>query len=89
VFPPLGERFECLEELLQIAHQMWRGDESPYAGRARLTQGRLTQSQRRPREALINQRPPREALIKGRGHRFTRRSARYDQRRRSGDEAKG
>ena len=32
-FPSLAERFERLEELLQIAHQMWRGDESPYAGR--------------------------------------------------------
>ena len=29
-FPSLAERFERLEELLQIAHQMWRGDESPY-----------------------------------------------------------
>ena len=25
-FPPLGERFERLEETLQIAHQMWQGD---------------------------------------------------------------
>jgi F420-dependent oxidoreductase-like protein len=32
-FPPLGERFERLEETLQIAHQMWAGDDSPYAGR--------------------------------------------------------
>ena len=32
-FPPLAERFERLEEVLQIAHQMWRGDEAPYAGR--------------------------------------------------------
>jgi F420-dependent oxidoreductase-like protein len=31
-FPSLAERFERLEELLQIAHQMWRGDESPYDG---------------------------------------------------------
>jgi F420-dependent oxidoreductase-like protein len=31
-FPPLKERFERLEEALQIAHQMWRGDRSPYAG---------------------------------------------------------
>ena len=27
-FPPLAERFERLEETLQIAHQMWAGDES-------------------------------------------------------------
>jgi F420-dependent oxidoreductase-like protein len=32
-FPPLAERFERLEELLQIAHRMWGGDETPYAGR--------------------------------------------------------
>ena len=31
-FPSLAERFERLEELLQIAHQMWRGDETPYRG---------------------------------------------------------
>lgn len=31
-FPSLAERFERLEELLQIAHQMWRGDQSPYSG---------------------------------------------------------
>ena len=32
-YPPLGERFERLEETLQIAHQMWAGDDSPYAGK--------------------------------------------------------
>jgi F420-dependent oxidoreductase-like protein len=32
-FPPLAERFERLEELLQIAHHMWRGDEQPYDGK--------------------------------------------------------
>jgi F420-dependent oxidoreductase-like protein len=32
-FLSLAERFEQLEELLQIAHQMWRGDETPYDGR--------------------------------------------------------
>ena len=31
-FPPLGERFERLEETLRIAHQMWAGDTSPFAG---------------------------------------------------------
>src|SRR3981189_844495 len=29
-FPPLKERFERLEETLQIAHQMWRGDTRPF-----------------------------------------------------------
>ena len=31
-FPPLKERFERLEETLQIAHQMWRGNEQPFHG---------------------------------------------------------
>ena len=31
-FPSLAERFERLEEQLQIAQQMWRGDETPYQG---------------------------------------------------------
>jgi F420-dependent oxidoreductase-like protein len=32
-FPPLSERFERLEETLQIARQMWSGDETPFKGR--------------------------------------------------------
>ena len=35
-FPPLAERFELLEETLQIAHAMWEGDrgtEAPFEGR--------------------------------------------------------
>ncbi len=32
-FPPLKERFERLEETLQIALQMWAGDRSPYVGK--------------------------------------------------------
>lgn len=32
-FPPLSERFERLEEALQIALQMWTGDDKPYNGR--------------------------------------------------------
>ena len=32
-FPPLGERFERLEETLQIALQMWSGNSGPYHGR--------------------------------------------------------
>src|ERR1700678_1158931 len=31
-FPQVAERFERLEETLQICLQMWRGDESPYHG---------------------------------------------------------
>ncbi len=32
-FPALGERFERLEEALQVAHQMWSGNEQPYSGK--------------------------------------------------------
>src|SRR5215469_11351865 len=32
-FPPVAERFERLEETLQICLQMWRGDEAPYHGK--------------------------------------------------------
>jgi F420-dependent oxidoreductase-like protein len=32
-FPPLKERFERLEETLQIAHQMWSGEIGPYQGK--------------------------------------------------------
>lgn len=32
-FPPLAERFERLEETLQITRQMFDGDDSPYKGR--------------------------------------------------------
>lgn len=32
-FPPVKERFERLEETLQIAHQMWSGEVKPFEGR--------------------------------------------------------
>jgi alkanesulfonate monooxygenase SsuD/methylene tetrahydromethanopterin reductase-like flavin-dependent oxidoreductase (luciferase family) len=32
-FPPLKERFERLEETLQLAHQMWNNDEKPFNGK--------------------------------------------------------
>src|SRR4051794_2637414 len=32
LFPPTAERFERLEETLQICLQMWSGDERPYDG---------------------------------------------------------
>ena len=32
-FPPVAERFERLEETLQICLQMWHGDEKPYRGK--------------------------------------------------------
>lgn len=43
-FPPVKERFERLEETLQIAHQMWRGEAAPYEGR----HYRLTETLCRP-----------------------------------------
>jgi F420-dependent oxidoreductase-like protein len=32
-FPPLGRRFELLEETLQVARQMWSGSTDPYRGK--------------------------------------------------------
>ncbi len=32
-FPPTGERMARLEEILQIAHKLWRDDETPYEGK--------------------------------------------------------
>lgn len=32
-FPPVRERFEMLEETLQIVHQMWSDNDGPYAGK--------------------------------------------------------
>jgi F420-dependent oxidoreductase-like protein len=32
-FPPVSERFERLEETLQICHQMWSDDDGPFAGK--------------------------------------------------------
>jgi F420-dependent oxidoreductase-like protein len=32
-FPPLAERFERLEEALQLAHQMWAGDDKAFNGK--------------------------------------------------------
>lgn len=32
-FPPVAQRFERLEEVLQICQQMWAGDETPYRGK--------------------------------------------------------
>ena len=32
-FPPIAERFERLEETLQLAHQMWNGNEKSFQGK--------------------------------------------------------
>jgi F420-dependent oxidoreductase-like protein len=70
-FPSLAERFERLEELLQIAHQMWRGDEEPYDGQ----HYHLLRPLNSPNSV---QRPHPKVLIGGSGERKTLRLvARY------------
>ena len=66
-FPPLGERFEMLEETLQIAHGMWtgeRGSEESFEGR-HFQAGRLLNSP----QSLSRPRPP--IMIGGGGERKT------------------
>jgi F420-dependent oxidoreductase-like protein len=63
-FPPLAERFQRLEELVQIALQMWRGDEAPYEG----THYRLLRPLNSP-NTLQHPHPP--ILIAGSGERKT------------------
>ena len=63
-FPPAAERFERLEETLQICLQMWRGDESPYHGRHYQLERPLNSPQ-----ALTAPHPP--ILIGGGGERKT------------------
>ena len=63
-FPPLKQRFEQLEETLQIAHKMWSGDETPYAGR----HFQLERPLNRP-QALQRPRPP--IMIGGGGEQRT------------------
>jgi F420-dependent oxidoreductase-like protein len=72
-FPPVAERFERLEETLQICLQMWRGDETPYVGRHYQLERPLNSPQ-----ALSKPHPP--IMIGGGGERKTLRFvARYAQ----------
>jgi len=63
-FPPMGERFERLEETLQICFQMWSDDDGPYEGR----HYRLSETICSPRPI---QQPRPRILIGGSGERKT------------------
>jgi F420-dependent oxidoreductase-like protein len=54
-FPPLGERFERLEETIQICLRMWAGDERPFEGRHHRLERPLNspQSLRRPHPPIL------------------------------------
>jgi F420-dependent oxidoreductase-like protein len=70
-FPPLAERFERLEEALQIAHQMWSDNDGPYEG----THYRLAETINSP-QPLARPHPP--IMIGGAGEKKTLRLvARY------------
>jgi len=63
-FPPVAERFERLEETLQICLQMWRGDQTPYQGKHYQLERPLNSPQ-----ALTKPHPP--IMIGGAGERKT------------------
>lgn len=63
-FPPTAERFERLEEALQIAHQMWSGEIKPYRGK----HYHLEEAMNNP-PAVSRPRPP--ILVGGMGEKKT------------------
>jgi F420-dependent oxidoreductase-like protein len=72
-FPPVAERFERLEETLQICLQMWAGDQAPYQGKHYQLERPLNHP-----PALAKPHPP--IMIGGSGERKTLRLvARYGQ----------
>ena len=69
--PPTRERFELLEETLQLAQRMWRGDASPFRGRHLVLDGPLSSP-----PPLSRPHPP--VLVGGTGEKHTLRLvARY------------
>ena len=66
-FPPLGERFEMLEETLQIAHGMWTGDR----GTERAHEGRRYQAMRLLNSPQSLSRPRVPIMIGGGGEKKT------------------
>jgi alkanesulfonate monooxygenase SsuD/methylene tetrahydromethanopterin reductase-like flavin-dependent oxidoreductase (luciferase family) len=69
-FPPAGERVERLEEVLQMALQLWSGEDRPFAG----TYYQLASTLGNP---LFVQRPHPPILIAGHGNKMLRLMARY------------
>jgi len=63
-FPPIKERFEMLEDLLQIAHRAWSGETGPFTGK----HTRLTEQMDSPPPV---QQPHPPILIGGGGERKT------------------
>ncbi len=63
-FPPVSERFERLEETLQICHQMWSDDDGPYNG----TYYQLAETICSPRPI---QKPAPKILVGGSGEKKT------------------
>lgn len=63
-FPPLKERFERLEEALQILHQMFSDDDGPFAG----THYQLAETLNRP-QSISRPHPP--IMVGGSGERKT------------------
>ena len=66
-FPPLGERFEMLEETLRIAHEMWQGER----GSEGAFRGRLFQAERLLNSPQAISRPRIPIMVGGGGEKKT------------------